>query len=51
MRCGGFNLLAEAEQQAANMAALKYLNRWLEKRGESALTLDEAQSKTEANLY
>ncbi len=48
---GGFNQLTNEEQERANRAALKYLNRWLAKRGEPALTLEEAQSKTEANLY
>lgn len=48
---GGFNRLAEQEQQRANESALKYLNRWLVKHGEPALTMEEAQSKTEANLY
>ncbi len=48
---GGFNLLTAEEQQAANLMALKHLNLWLADRGEPTLTLDEAQSKTEANLY
>ena len=48
---GGFNRLTEEEQQRANESALKYLNRWLVKHGEHALTMEEAQSKTEANLY
>jgi hypothetical protein len=48
---GGFNRLTEAEQLAANLAALKFLNIWLALRGEPTLTLQEAQSKTEANLY
>ncbi len=49
--CGGFNELSPVEQLAANEAALVYLNKWLLSRGESALTLEEAQSKTEANIY
>lgn len=47
----GFNLLTERQKQAANESALKYLNIWLERRGEPTLTMDEAQSKTVANLY
>lgn len=48
---GGFNLLSAAEQVAANEAALRALNRWLGAHGEPTLTMEEAQSKTEANLY
>lgn len=48
---GGFNLLSDDEQSAANEAALEYLNIWLSGRGEPTLTMDQAQSRTEANLY
>jgi hypothetical protein len=48
---GGFNLLTEKEQQAANEAALRWLNAWLAMNGRKELTMDEAQSRTEANLY
>lgn len=48
---GGFNLLAESEQRAANSLALEYLNRWLTARGESILTPDAAKSRTEVDLY
>lgn len=48
---GGFNKLTEAEQRTANATALVALNRWLEAHGEKALTLEEAASRTEANLY
>jgi len=47
----GFYLLTEDEQLIANNTALAALNMWLVARGEPPLTLDEAQSKTEANLY
>jgi len=47
----GFYLLSEDEQLTANITALAALNMWLVARGEPPLTLDEAQSKTEANLY
>jgi hypothetical protein len=47
----GFMALTPAEQDAANRLALEYLNRFLVGRGESALTLEEAQSKTGADLY
>jgi len=48
---GGFNMLSEEEKLKANQAALKFLNKFLQKFGQSELTLEEAQSKTEANLY
>jgi hypothetical protein len=48
---GGFNKLSEKEQTEANRVALKWLNVWLAKRGEPALSMNEARSKTEMNLY
>jgi ParB-like chromosome segregation protein Spo0J len=48
---GGFNLLTPDEQNAANEAALRALNAWLVVNGRASLTMADAQSKTEANLY
>ncbi len=48
---GGFMLLTAEEQDAANRLALEYLNRFLASRGEKELTLEEAASRTEADLY
>ena len=48
---GGFNRLSDAEQAQANECALKYLNKWLASKGHKALTMEEAQSKTQADLY
>jgi hypothetical protein len=48
---GGFNLLTDEEKQKADEKALEYLNKWREKRGLSELSMEEAQSKTEPNLY
>lgn len=48
---GGFNLLSVEEQQAANEAALRWLNVWMLSQGRDELTMDSAQSRTEANLY
>lgn len=48
---GGYNLLNEKQKLAADKAALKYLNKWLIKYGRKELTLEEAQSKTEMDLY
>jgi hypothetical protein len=49
---GGFNLLSADEKQAANEAALRYLNRWLTARGESTLeSVSAAAAKTKQELY
>lgn len=48
---GGFNRLTEEEQAKANTIALGVLNQWLVSRGEKALSMEDAASKTEANLY
>jgi hypothetical protein len=48
---GGLNMLTEDQQLAANLMALKYLNVWLSSRGEETLTLEQAASKTQAELY
>lgn len=47
----GFHLLTPSEQQTANAAALKFLNVWLTSYGEPILTLEDAESRTEMNLY
>lgn len=49
---GGYMLLTDDEKLAANLAALEYLNKWLEQRGEATLAnLEDAASKTEMDLY
>lgn len=48
---GGFNRLTEQQQKDADKMALKYLNKWLVAHGEKILKMEDAQSKTEANLY
>jgi len=48
---GGFYLLSEEQQNAADLEALDALNEWLVARGEEAKTLDNVKSKTKANLY
>ena len=47
----GFHLLTPEQQKAADKMALKYLNLWLQRRGEPPLKMEEAQSKTIPNLY
>ncbi len=48
---GGFNLLVDDEKQAANEAALKYLNLWLEKQGEPQVDMEGAGVSAKVNLY
>ena len=48
---GGFNLLSEEEQDKANKVALEALNFWLKENGREELSPEEAESKTQANIY
>lgn len=48
---GGYNLLTPEQQLLADETALKFMNRWFAANGYPELTLEEVQSKTEANLY
>jgi hypothetical protein len=48
---GGFSLLTSEQKDAANAMALIYLNKWLAARGEPELTMDNAKSRTQPNLY
>lgn len=48
---GGYMLLTKDQQQAADLAALDALNEWRSGRGETPLTLTEAGSKTQMDLY
>lgn len=48
---GGYNLLTDEQKQQADNLALEYLNIWLNKNGYEELTPDQAQSRTQANLY
>jgi hypothetical protein len=50
--CGGYNQLTPQQQEAADLAALGYLNKWLASHGESTLaTLKDAARKTQPELY
>lgn len=49
--CGGYNLLSDAQKEAADRKALEYLNAWLQGNGKEPVTWDQAQPKTKANLY
>lgn len=48
---GGFMLLSDEQQLAANNEALKYLNKWLVNNNRPEVSMADAQGKTEANLY
>lgn len=49
---GGFSLLTEAQQEAANNLALVYLNRWLTANGRPEMTLAEAMSNgRQSDIY
>ena len=48
---GGFSLLTEAEQEAANLCALEYLNKWLIANNRPAVTMDEAYSGRQSDIY
>ena len=49
---GGFFLLSEEEQAAANDVALQYLNTWLERNGRAKVTMEEAYaSEKQVDLY
>jgi ParB-like chromosome segregation protein Spo0J len=49
--CGGYNLLTQEQQEAADRKALEYLNKWLLANNRQTLTWEQAQSKTQANIY
>lgn len=48
---GGFHLLADKEQLKANNIALKYLNKWLVKNGRKKVTLEEAMTDKQMEIY
>lgn len=50
--CNGYMLLTKTEQEAADLAALEYLNRWLAANGRpTCATLKDAARKTQPELY
>lgn len=48
---GGYMLLNDQQKLAADLAALDALNEWLQRHDEPALTLEQAGSKTQMDLY
>ena len=47
----GFNLLTEKEQSEANKIALEYLNKWLVKNNMEPVTMDEAYTGRQSDIY
>ena len=48
---GGFGLLTAEMQKAADEMALKYLNIWLSNNGRPELTMDEAITERQSDIY
>ena len=48
---GGFNLLTPNQQKHANQIALVYLNKWLKANGREKVTMDDALSDNQMELY
>jgi ParB-like chromosome segregation protein Spo0J len=48
---GGYNRLTQAQKDAADEVALKYLNRWLQEHGREPVTKEQAGGRTDAELY
>jgi len=48
---GGFDLLSEAEKDKANKIALKYLNKWLSENNREKLTMEEALTGRQSDIY
>lgn len=47
----GFGLLTEEEQKEANEIALEYLNKWLKKNNMDSVTMDEAYTGRQSDIY
>lgn len=48
---GGFNLLSPEQQDVANGVALEYLNKWLVANGRPAVTMAEAYTGRQSDIY
>lgn len=49
--CVGYHQLSSEEQSIVNASALKFLNQWLIRRGEPALTEEQSKSTSGVNVY
>jgi len=48
---GGFSLLTEKQQEKANAAALKAMNKWLRANGREPVGMDDAAPEREMEIY
>jgi ParB-like chromosome segregation protein Spo0J len=48
---GGYHRLTEGQKYAADMLAMRYLNKWLKANGRNQVMLADAVGRTEAELY
>jgi hypothetical protein len=48
---GGFSLLTKEQQDSANEAALTYLNEWLTANGREVLTMEQAYTDRQSDIY
>lgn len=48
---GGYHKLSETQQRQADEAALEVINEWMRREGYETYTMENIQSKTEANIY
>lgn len=48
---GGYGLLTEAQQLAADEAALRALNRWMERNGREPVALEDANPNRQSDIY
>ena len=48
---GGYGLLTEAQQLAADEAALRALNRWMERNGRELVALEDANPNRQSDIY
>lgn len=47
----GFHLLTQKQQDAADETALEYLNKWLTRNGRKTVTMEEATSERQSDIY
>lgn len=48
---GGYHRLSEDQQKKADEIALEYINKWMSANGYNTYTMEQIQSKTQANIY
>lgn len=48
---GGYNLLTDEQKLLADQKAFEFLNKWAVSKGYTELTWEQAQPRTQANLY